>query len=363
MNAFRSLRLILFTLLVILISFAAGVGPSHADSGAGPDLKTYPVLYQRPGASTDPSNAVSLIMVGDTSMARKINVATDKYGVDYPLAKAAPYLQAADLAVGNYEGTIVTPGVGKERTSGRGLRFRADPEVAAALKRAGFGLVNLANNHTMDWGPAGLEDTIKNLTDAGIVTIGAGPNGPAARQPVVTTIKGVRIVWLGFTIIPDRPNNDRDREDSWTRAWLKSATDRSDMIAALKQAHMLGDVVIVQFHWGEEYDFCPKTWQVLYAQDMINAGAALVVGHHPHVEQSIEQYGNGLIAYSLGNFLFDQEWSPGLALWIRADKDGVIDVHGLTMHPGITPEWRTGAQAVQDYKKLCRLALPPTPKP
>jgi hypothetical protein len=91
---------------------------------------------------------------------------------------------------------------------------------------------------------------------------------------------------------------------------------------------------------------------------LIDAGAAMVVGHHPHVAQSIEVYHDGLIAYSLGNFLFDQTLWPGLGLWVRADKHGVIDVRGLSMRPGIIPEWRRGDQSTNDFAGLCRVRPP-----
>jgi hypothetical protein len=122
----------------------------------------------------------------------------------------------------------------------------------------------------------------------------------------------------------------------------------------IRAARVLGDVLIVQFHWGLEYTPYPLSWQVELAHTAIDAGAALVVGHHPHVVQSYEVYKDRVIVYSLGNFLFDQDWNPGLALWIRLDKHGVIDVHGLTLRPGVYPDWQLPARAAADLRNRCR---------
>jgi len=343
---------IIRTLIIMLILLAAL--PAHAqESLARPDLALYPTLFKRdnPPASTDDS--AQIIMVGDTSLARGVEEATTKYGMDYPLAQVSPWLQAADMAVGNYEGVIAADGVGKERL--QGYRMRTQPNAAPALARAGFKLLNLANNHTMDWGPDGLQATLDNLHAAGIQTVGAGSDGEAARKPVVTTVRGVKIVWLAYTMVPEPRKEDMEGEDApgWARAWFGPTFARDKLTAYVQAARQLGDMVIVQFHWGLEYNKCPQDWQYDLARTAIQAGAALVVGHHPHVVQSVEAYQKGFIAYSLGNFLFDQPQAPGLALWIRLDKQGVIDVHALTLRPGVQPDWNPPTKAATDLLGLC----------
>jgi hypothetical protein len=154
-------------------------------------------------------------------------------------------------------------------------------------------------------------------------------------------------------MVPDSPDNDRDRENTWTRSWFGPTFARDKLVAMVKAALPLGDALIVQFHWGNEYKLCPDDWQVDLARAAIWAGAAMVVGHHPHVVQSYEAFGGGFIAYSLGNFLFDQPQSPGLALWIRVDKKGLVDVRGLTLRPGVRPEWESPAQSTAGLRGLC----------
>jgi poly-gamma-glutamate synthesis protein (capsule biosynthesis protein) len=339
----KRLSLLLVALSLLGLSGAVTVRGQAAQPDLA-DLALYPVLFRRPDAPRNPGNAgdaAQVLVVGDVSLARGVAQAADRQGPDYPLASAAPRLQAADLAVGNYEGVIAAEGVGQERSGG--YRLRAQPAAAAALARAGFGLVSLANNHSLDWGAAGLQATLDQLRQAGIKTVGAGESATSAGQPQITTLRGVRVVWLSFTLVSDPPDTP-DRSDSWSRSWLKP-NDTGALAEAVQAARPLGDALIVQFHWGSEYVYCPDAWQVNLAHTAIDAGASLVIGHHPHVLQTFEVYGQGFIAYSLGNFLFDQEQRPGLGLWIRLDKAGLIDVRGLTMDSGLHPAWDDPAAA------------------
>jgi poly-gamma-glutamate capsule biosynthesis protein CapA/YwtB (metallophosphatase superfamily) len=354
----RVLRLIILVTLVIALALLVplAAGPVRAD-GPKLNLADYPVLYARQDAPANPENPIQIIVVGDTSLARGVQDATTQNGMDYPFDAVSPWLQAADLAVGNYEGVITAEDIGFKRT--HGYRLRADPSAASALLRAGFDVLNLANNHTMDWGPAGLEATLDNLHGAGLITVGAGKTGPAARTPVVTTVRGVRIVWLSYTMIPDPPENDRDKEDSWSRAWFGPSFATAKLAGYVQEARQPGDILIVQFHWGYEYENCPKAWQIKLGRAAIEAGADLFIGHHPHIVQPFEAYHKGFIAYSLGNFVFDQTRTPGLALWIRVDDKGVIDVHGITLTPGVHPEWNPPQQTVKEFGLLCKVGVYP----
>jgi poly-gamma-glutamate capsule biosynthesis protein CapA/YwtB (metallophosphatase superfamily) len=331
--------------------------PTHAqETVPRPDLSRYPRLFSRDNAPFDPNNpddAAQIIMVGDTSFARGVEEVTNKHGMDYPLMQAAAWLRAADMAVGNYEGVIAADGIGQVRLLG--YRLRAQPNAAHALAQAGFRLLSLANNHTMDWGPDGLRATLDNLHSVGIQTVGAGPDGESARKPLVTTVRGVRVVWLAYTMVPEPRREDVEGEAAkgWARAWFGPTFARDKLAGYVRAARQLGDVVIVQFHWGQEYTKCPQDWQYSLARAAVQAGAALVVGHHPHVVQSVEVYQKGFIAYSLGNFLFDQPQAPGLALWVRLDGQGVMDVHALTLRPGAQPEWNPAAKANTDLLGLC----------
>lgn len=325
-------------------------GPIRAQGSAlPPDLDLYPVLYRRPDAAlADSTNAVQVVLVGDVSLARGVADVTAQRGSDYPLAAVAPWLQTADLAVGNYEGVIAAETVGARRPGP--LRLRAEPEAAGALARAGFDLLTLANNHTLDWGAEGLRATAERLRGVGIQTVGAGADVEEAARPLVADVQGVKLVWLAFTLVADPP--EVDPAEGWLRAALHWA-ETGKLIAAIRAARPLGDALVVQLHWGHEYTLCPAGWQYQMARAAVEAGAALVIGHHPHVVQKYEAYHNGFIAYSLGNFVFDQERRPGLAVWARFDKRGLIDVRGLTLQSGLRPEWQSPASAAANLRDLC----------
>jgi poly-gamma-glutamate synthesis protein (capsule biosynthesis protein) len=269
---------------------------------------------------------VSLIAVGDVSFSRGIERAVKKnHDINYPLAKMRDYLAGADLTFGNLE-TPITPG---SEIPAFTMLFRSNPGTELALKDAGFSIVSLANNHTLNFGAVGLKDTFKYLTQAGIKYVGAGLNFQAANQPVFLESQGIKFAFLAF--------NDADVvPDSYEASDSRSGTAfmRSDkMIQAVKSVRPQADVVIVSMHSGTEYVAESNDSQVQFARAAIDAGADLVLGHHPHVVQTMEQYKGKYIFYSLGNFVFDQSWSrettQGLAVKIYFRQDGVSKISFL----------------------------------
>ena len=340
----------------MLLAALAGLVTAHtANASSAPAVDLYPLLYQRSAAPADISQAAQIVMVGDVSMARGTAQVIAKRGsdFDYPLHEVSDWLRAADLAVGNQEGVIAPESIGPARTGG--YRLRADPAAAFALARAGFGLLNLANNHTLDFGPSGLRVTLETLQQAGIQTMGAGKDYDSARRALITTLRGVKIAWVSFDLISDPSDVDIATEG---RDYGRARFEENKLTAQIQSARLLASVVIVQFHWGNEYQSTPTALQVRLGRAAIDAGASLVVGHHPHVIQTIEVYRNRLIVYSLGNFLFDQDNVAGLVLWLRVDASGVLDAHALTVHPGVHPLWDSPARATADLRDACNSGEP-----
>ncbi len=323
----------------LLMSMLTSLLPSirlRRAATTAPDLSKYPLIFQRPNAVVDDS-AAQILAVGDVSMARGTAAAIASQGddFDWPLSDVSDWLHAADLAVGNQEGVIAAKGVGIERPMG--YRLRADPLAAPALARAGFGLMSLANNHSRDYGPAGIAATMQALHDAGIKTIGTGENYKAARQVVITPLRGINVAWIAYTHVPDPP----DYGVYWEgKGYGRARVEEEKLAEQIKAARNDADLLIVQFHWGIEYEPRPFETQIRIARAAVDAGASLVIGHHPHVIQTTEIYKDTLILYSLGNFLFDQIGRSGMGAWIRLDKSGVIDVHTLPLEPGIHPAWK-----------------------
>lgn len=308
--------------------------PTQAAAGSKPDLSAYPLLFSRGETISADANVQEIVIVGDLMFTRGIDRVTSVYGMDAPMIKVAQWIKAADLAVANYEGTIANPATG-ERRSGP-YRFKAGPEAAQAIASAGFDLVSVANNHSQDWGPAALQNTVAYLQLAGVKTVGAWSSFESAHQSRIIDLGDVRTVWLAYNYVGAAEQTEYPGNSGWSRAWLKK--DR--LLKQAARAKENGGIVFVYLHWGVEYADKPESWQALLARAAVDAGADLVVGHHPHVIQTIERYGDGLIAYSLGNFLFDQpERDSGLALWVRLDGKGIVDIRGLTYKPYMQPEW------------------------
>jgi poly-gamma-glutamate capsule biosynthesis protein CapA/YwtB (metallophosphatase superfamily) len=243
-----------------------------------------------------PPSRPTLAFTGDILLAGKAEALIAKEGPTAPFAGVAKVLSEADCAVGNLECPLSERGEPVEKD----FRFRAHPAAAAALHEAGFDVVTLANNHTGDYGRDALLDTLAACRRHGLQTVGAGRDLAAARRsvflhlgepPLTIAILGVSNMFpTEFYAGPSRPGTNP--------AHLSSLT------ADVRAARAAADVVIVVVHFGVELAPGPEDRHRNVAYAAIDAGADLVVGHHPHVLQGLERRGRGLIAYSLGNFLF-----------------------------------------------------------
>lgn len=212
-----------------------------------------------------------------------------------PFVKIAPFLSSADLTFVNLESPFADKGPRGEE----GLIFRARPETIAGLVLAGVDVASTANNHARDCGDHGVLYTIDWLRQHQIAPVGTAETPERAHAGVVLERHGIRFGFLAYTF--DQSNGNWHDID-WRVALLDVPTMQLDVAALLKKA----DVVIVSMHNGWEYQPKPSPEQVVFAHAAIDAGATLVIGHHPHVTQPMEHYGPGVIYYSLGNFVFDQ---------------------------------------------------------
>jgi len=269
---------------------------------------------------------VVLIAVGDISFSRGVERMVKAQGdIDYPLAKVRDYLNGGDLVFGNLETTITS---GREILDNE-MVFRSDPGTEKALKQAGFSLLSLANNHTSDFGQKGVLDTLNYLHQTGISYVGAGQNEQEAYKPVYLEKNGIKFAFLAYTDQSLVPSSYEAGEE-----WAGSAFMRIErMERAIKQAKKEADLVIVAVHGGIEYTPEPNNRQKDFSQAAIDAGADLIIGHHPHVVQTMEKYQGKFIFYSLGNFVFDQMWSretkEALALKIYFSPQGVSRISFL----------------------------------
>jgi poly-gamma-glutamate capsule biosynthesis protein CapA/YwtB (metallophosphatase superfamily) len=241
----------------------------------------------------NPPEPIVIAAVGDLMFARDVATLMEQEGVAYPFARVLPLFEGADLLIGNLEGAFTDRGVAQEKT----YTFRAPPALAPVLSEAGFDAVSLANNHSYDFGEVGLLDTLDALDGVGVASFGAGRDATEAYEARLLEVRGTRIALLGF--------NDRGGSQPAGPGVPGVATPSAEMVAAVEAAGAAADHVIVMFHWGSEYTQEVTARQRELAHAAIDAGAEVVLGSHPHVLQRVERYRGGVIAYSLGNFVFD----------------------------------------------------------
>ena len=331
-----------------------------------PDLSVYPWFYlrdERPLAANE--SVVELIAVGDVMLGR------DVANQPSPLAAAAPWLAAADLTFGNLEAMIVADGVPRTAPPDepQPIILQAPITAVTYLTGAGFDILSLANNHSLDFGPEGLAETAVRLQEANIIPIGAGPDAASAYQPLIHEVNGLRLAFLAFNAVPDPVRraafSQPTTEAATTNQWQQAEWDEVRAVEAVTKAREQADAVIVSMHWGYEYELKADPWQETAAQALFAAGADLVLGHHPHVVQDLTgfletcQVSGCFAAYSLGNFVFDQGqnmMSQGLALRVFFDAQGLRAVQALPVWVGPLPSLMAPEMAVPF---LARIQPPP----
>jgi len=245
------------------------------------------------GQSVHDSSTVILRFAGDLLLAGHYEEAAgDTPGIAF---ENFNLFRTDDVSVVNHECPITDRGTKTPKP----YNFRMRPTYTKALTDAGIELVNLANNHIFDYGEEGLFDTISYLDSAGVFHVGAGRTSAEARKPNLMKIKGRRIGFLGYYGGGEAPAAGRSTPGVAPR---NLGVIRQDL-KALRQVDSV-DFVVVLLHWGTEKATMPDSGQQEFAHSVIDAGADAVVGHHAHVLQGIERYRNGVIAYSLGNFVF-----------------------------------------------------------
>jgi poly-gamma-glutamate capsule biosynthesis protein CapA/YwtB (metallophosphatase superfamily) len=279
-----------------------GLGLLAACSTTGPvsrDMTTAAVSspkIQSSIAGPEPAAPIKVIAVGDIMLDGTARPVLGENGYDYPFAQVKRYFAGAQVVFGNLEGPLTERGAPEQDKS---YVFRSPPQkVSRALKDAGFNVVSLANNHTLDYGAEGLEQTIEALDAVGIAHAGAGATLSQARQPVIVQAGGKRIAILAYSLT--LPETFYAQTNKAGTAFGHEAYVRQDIAAARRQA----DIVLVSFHWGQEGKTALREYQVQLGHAAIDAGAAAVIGHHPHILQAVEHYKDGVILYSLGNFTF-----------------------------------------------------------
>ncbi len=287
-------------------------GEADANTAWVKERTDMPVVYDQDYAT--------LMFGGDIMLDRGVKNSVNKnFNGDYSvLFEKLGILKKSDIAFVNLEGPASD--VGKDMHNL--YSFRMDQSVIPALRGAGVSVISVANNHVGDWGRDAYVDTLNNLKENEILYAGGGLNDTEAEKPVVIEKYGIKIGYLAFSDVG--PNwMEADKEKA---GLLLANNPRFDEI--IKNASKQVDYLVVSFHFGEEYKTKHNTRQENLAHKAIDDGAKIVVGAHPHVVEDTEVYKNGFIAYSLGNFIFDQAFSKdtmqGMLLEIKLGRDGSL---------------------------------------
>ena len=235
----------------------------------------------------------------------------DRNGPGYPFTEVLHVLRPADILFGNLEAPFLADTTGMEKAE-KTYTFAVPPRSSSVLSAGGFDLVTLANNHVLDFGPAGLYSTWAVLDSIGIAHVGSGRTKADAHAHRIFEKEGHRVAFLAY--------NHTFPRDFWATGARTGTAHAGDegLASEVRRAGREADIVIVSFHWSGELVETPREYQRILARIAVDNGAGLVVGHHPHTLQPLEWRGGGLIAYSLGNFVFGS-YSPearGAALMV-----------------------------------------------
>lgn len=279
---------------------------------------------------------ITFAFAGDIMLDRGVkNSVRKNFNNDYSaLFEKLEILKKSDIVFANLEGTASDQGADLKNL----YSFRMDPSVVPALKGAGISILSIANNHIGDWGRPAYIDTLARLKENEILYTGGGNNKMEAETPAIIEKYGIKIGFLGFSDVG--PN------------WMEAGINKSGQLLAndprfeeiIQNASKQVDYLVVSFHFGDEYKEKHNARQEYLAHRAVDNGAKIVIGHHPHVIEDTEIYKNSFIAYSLGNFVFDQSWSKptmlGMILEIKLSRNGetAVKKNTIQLNSAFQPE-------------------------
>ncbi len=260
--------------------------------------------YQELLGSTESEGPMFIASVGDIMVARgaqEMMMGSDD-GLEKVFGTTLPLLQNSDFTIGNLEGVVTESWSNATKT----YTFKFKKQVLSYLLQAGFDYLMQTNNHCYDYGESGFKDTLKAFAEYGVPSSGIGYNAEEAKKFYHTSIKGVPLSVISCGAFPvEQSGFDGKKTATATEDRAGILWKSDELLDAVKKEKDAGYFVIVNVHGGEEYRFVPSKSQREFYEALCSSGADIVFGSHPHVLQPTEWYGDSLIVYSMGNFVFN----------------------------------------------------------
>lgn len=287
--------------------------PISENNGMQPPITT--------NADESNTKTITINLVGDIMLASRVGEVIKEKGPDHPWTDLHEILSASDITLGNLECAVGSDN--HQPVPDKQFTFLAAPEALGGAKNAGIDILTLANNHVLDYGPEAMLETIRHLEYYGIKHTGAGENQTSALKPVIINVNNVTVGVLAFSYV---------FPSGWwvageNKAGLNSGYNYELVFSSVNELSKKTDITVVSLHWGRELADKPSVEQQKLARQLVEQGANIVIGHHPHVLQGLELYKNGLIAYSAGNFIFtlsnDIRGRQSMILQVDADSSGI----------------------------------------
>lgn len=284
----------------------------------GPTEKVAGETNPEETSTPQPDEEITLSFAGDILLDRGVKRYINREGYDFVInEEVRKHFTSADIAMVNLENPFSNRG---EPVPDKEWTFRADPEHFSLINKMGIDIVNVANNHVLDYGQDAFLDTLSILDDNDILYVGGGNNIKEAYSPKFIDVKNKKIAFLGANrVMPDM---------SWyateTRPGLSATYNPEKLIAEIEKVDPISDYVVVFVHWGVERQEMPVDYQKEMAKQYIDAGADIVIASHPHIMQGFEYYKGKPIAYSLGNFIFTDAAKDTAILKITLKHDDSI---------------------------------------
>lgn len=301
----KTVSIIIAVLAVIV--FGAGIVGNALNKNATSSVSEY-----------NGGKLVKGTVVGDMMLGRSITNKGSKNNYKNMFSGVSDLWKDSDYVAGNLECVLLDNASDYEKND-KEIHINAETKTANVLKENGFTLVSLANNHLADFKAKGVVNTLDTLDKVGLKHVGAGRNLTEAAEYDIQEINGVKIATIAVSDIIPKDFAARD-----SKAGILT-TKTLKYYQAVKDASEKADLVIANIHWGVEYGMTETEAQQQLARNLINWGVDVVIGSHPHVLQPVEKYGDGIIFYSMGNFVFDQGWSrtkDSMVLNYYVDENG-----------------------------------------